>query len=264
MQFVQKMNLDIKDKEVKQKVDLFKESITKEAEELVKDFFPRKCIELDILLKEDCMQLNMSSIMKPINLPVPDVPSFANHNEAGEGNQSKKRKISPSVEELESTKACCGSKVMVFPNGLVPCNDHILKLVNIVKPDILTLIEKCNTVRMWVTLLIPKIEDGNNFGVSIQEETLSELRQVESETASYLDQISKYFFTRGQIVSKIAKYPHVGDYRQFVSEIDEKQLLSIRLMTAELRNHYSTLHDMIIKNIEKIKKPRNVNIDGMY
>jgi len=24
------------------------------------------------------------------------------------------------------------------------------------------------------------------------------------------------------------------------------------------------MHDMIIKNIEKIKKPRNSNLDGMY
>lgn len=90
---------------------------------------------------------------------------------------------------------------------------------------------------MWVQLLIPRIEDGNNFGVSIQvmglhytlerkvweilsstlfcflflfgllrndvevtfdslfffqEETVAELRTVESEAASYLDQISRY------------------------------------------------------------------------
>lgn len=46
---------------------------------------------------------------------------------------------------------------------------------------------------MWVQLLIPRIEDGNNFGVSIQEETVAELRTVEGEAASYLDQISRWF-----------------------------------------------------------------------
>ena len=61
-----------------------------------------------------------------------------------------------------------GTKVFVFPNGVVPCNEKIIKIVNILKPEVRTLVEKCNTVRMWVTLLIPKIEDGNNFGVSIQ------------------------------------------------------------------------------------------------
>lgn len=46
---------------------------------------------------------------------------------------------------------------------------------------------------MWVQLLIPRIEDGNNFGVSIQEETVAELRTVEGEAASYLDQISRFY-----------------------------------------------------------------------
>lgn len=48
---------------------------------------------------------------------------------------------------------------------------------------------------MWVQLLIPRIEDGNNFGVSIQEETVAELRTVEGEAASYLDQISRFLWT---------------------------------------------------------------------
>ena len=47
-----------------------------------------------------------------------------------------------------------------------------------------------------------------------------------------------FFNFRGQIVAKVAKYPHVGDYRQFVDELDEKEFLSLRLIAAELRNHY--------------------------
>lgn len=95
---------------------------------------------------------------------------------------------------------------------------------------------------MWINFLIPKIEDGNNFGVSIQvcrlsykiesetcnlyvpfcffislpcnflmfqEDVVAEARQVESEAASYLDQISRYYLQRARIISKIAKYPHI-------------------------------------------------------
>ena len=43
----------------------------------------------------------------------------------------------------------------------------------------------------------------------LQEDTLGEARQVESEAASYLDQISRYFITRAKLVSKVAKYPHI-------------------------------------------------------
>ena len=45
--------------------------------------------------------------------------------------------------------------------------------------------------------------------VALQEDTMSEARQIETEAATYLDQMSRYFLTRGKIVSKVAKYPHV-------------------------------------------------------
>ena len=58
-------------------------------------------------------------------------------------------------------------------------------------------------LKMWISFLIPKIEDGNNFGVSIQEDMLAEIRTVESEAGAFFDQISRYFITRGKIVTKV-------------------------------------------------------------
>jgi len=118
---------------------------------------------------------------------------------------------------------------------------------------------------MWINFMIPKIEDGNNFGVSIQEDSLAEARQVESESASYLDQMSRYYLTRAKIITKVAKYPHVDDYRRTITELDEKEFISLRLVVTELRNHYASLHDLINKNLEKIKKPKSTNnTDNMY
>ncbi len=42
---------------------------------------------------------------------------------------------------------------------------------------------------------------------------MAEARQVESDAATFLDQISRYFLTRAKIVSKVAKYPHVVSQR---------------------------------------------------
>lgn len=69
------------------------------------------------------------------------------------------------------------------------------------------------------------------------------------------------------------------DYRRTIVDVDEKQFINLRLTVAEVRNHYvlwckckhgnftfqATLHDLIVKNLEKIKKPRNTGgLESMY
>uniref|UniRef100_A0A8B9UWM3 Proteasome activator complex subunit 3 n=1 Tax=Anas zonorhyncha TaxID=75864 RepID=A0A8B9UWM3_9AVES len=221
------------------------------AEDLVANFFPKKLLELDGFLKEPILNIHdLTQIHSDMNLPVPDPILLTNSHDGLDG--------------LFVSSAPVGTKVFVMPNGMLKSNQQLVDIIEKVKPEIRLLIEKCNTVKMWVQLLIPRIEDGNNFGVSIQEETVAELRTVESEAASYLDQISRYYITRAKLVSKIAKYPHVEDYRRTVTEIDEKEYISLRLIISELRNQYVTLHDMILKNIEKIKRPRSSNAETLY
>uniref|UniRef100_A0A224YNT6 Autoantigen n=1 Tax=Rhipicephalus zambeziensis TaxID=60191 RepID=A0A224YNT6_9ACAR len=172
--------------------------------------------------------------------------------------QQKKRRLETLENEIT------GTKVLVLPTGSVGTNNHIVSIVDIVKPKIWQLVDDTNILKMWIQFLIPRIEDGNNFGVSIQEDALTEIRAVEGEAAAFFDQISRYFLTRGKIIAKVAKYPHVEDFRRTVQELDEKQYVSLRLVLCELKNHYATLHDLITKNLEKIKRPRSSNAENMY
>lgn len=234
-------------------VQEFKDKFKSEGEHLVKNVFPQKIIELEEIHKS----LSLSKLLdvhSDLNIPVPDaIP--VNGMDGIEEPATKKRKHE---EEI------VGTKVWSLPNGLVPANKKLVDIAEKLKPFIRDLIDHANTIKMWISFLIPKIEDGNNFGVSIQEETLGEARQVESEAATYLDQVSRYFISRGKLVSKVAKYPHIDDYRQSVRELDEKEYFSLRLTSAELRNHYASLHDLIIKNMDKILKPRNANTESLY
>jgi len=239
------------------KVRDYKERIKTEAEDLVTKQFPQKILDLEKLLKaEKSRRSNLSDIHCDLNIPVPE--PLVNCHDLKDQPAIKKRKFD-SIENNIS-----GTKVLALTCGISPCNKHIVELVDTVKPCIRQLVEDANTLKMWIQFLIPRIEDGNNFGVSIQEETLAEIRTVESDGAAFFDQISRYFMTRGKIISKVAKYPHVDDYRRTIQELDEKEYLSLLLVLCELRNHYSTLHDMITKNMEKIKRPRSANTENMY
>ncbi|KAL4673676.1 hypothetical protein H8959_017610 [Pygathrix nigripes] len=96
-----------------------------------------------------------------------------------------------------------------------------------------------------------------------QEDTVDQLWTVESTAASYLRDFSTYYNTRAGLVSKIVKYSQVEDYRCTVAEVDENEYLSVRQILPHLRSEYATLHDVILKNIEKIKTLRITNTDSL-
>jgi len=248
------------------KVDLsiedFKEKSKREGERIIKDVFPVKFAELQRMLESEQFSLSrINKITTDLNIPCPE-PILLSNDIKGNGEApvvGKKRKLEQN-DALNSP----GSKVLLLPNGAAGTNHHLVEMIDAIKPQVIELIDNANKIKMWISYSVPRIEDGNNFGVSIQEETLSEARQVESEAATYLDQISRYFMTRGKIIAKVAKYPHVTDIRRTVEELDEKEFVSLRLIVHELRNNYVSLHDMIMKNLDKIKKPRNSNAEHIY
>lgn len=241
--------------------------------------FPQKIVKLN-----DCLETsrffkekNLKEVYQDLNIPVPD-PILLCDGAGGDSAEPAAKRARVEVDNVT------GTKVMVLPTGSVRCNVYITDLIEIVKPIIRELVEDSNLLKMWISFLIPKIEDGNNFGVSIQEDTLAEIQSVESEAAAFFDQISRYFISRAKVVSKVAKYPHIADYRRAVQELDEKEFLSLWLVVSEVssipysrskinltnihllkvRNRYCSLHDIVIKNMEKLKKPRSSNAESLY
>ncbi|KAK0175252.1 hypothetical protein PV327_009016 [Microctonus hyperodae] len=239
-----------------QKVQEYKDSLKSKAEQLLLKGFPEKIVKLnEILATPNFAHRHLTEVHQDLNVPIPD-PIAINHSD--DGPISKKIKLENSGDDVP------GTRVMILPNGPIPCNKPLCDMVRIVKPYIIQLLEDSNLLKMWISFMIPKIEDGNNFGVSVQEDTLAEIQSVESEAAAYFDQISRYFVSRGKILSKVAKYPHILDYRRAVQEMDEKEYTSLWLVLSEVRNRYCSLHDLVIKNLEKIKRPRSSNAESLY
>ncbi|GLV41892.1 Proteasome regulator gamma [Carabus blaptoides fortunei] len=236
------------------KVQDYKDSLKFKAEQLVLKGFPDKIVKLNELLETpNFLNRDLTSVHQDLNVPVPDPIVVNSHSDTP---AAKKVKYDNCIQD--------GTKVMALLNGPVPCNSSLCDLIHLVKPHIRQLVEDSNLLKMWISFMIPKIEDGNNFGVSIQEDTLAEIQSVESEAAAFFDQISRYFISRGKMISKVAKYPHVEDYRRAVQELDEKEYLSLWLVMCEVRNRYCSLHDIVIKNLDKIKKPRSSNAESLY
>lgn len=243
-------NLDIQNLN---EIRAYAKDLVDETEELITKFIPAKIFELDKLCKKDIFtKKSATEIDVDVEVPSNGISSLLCSSEMGGDvkNPGKKRKFDEGKDASNRIS--------------VPVNSNLTPLIQAIKPEVRELIQTCTKVQLWIQLLIPKIEDGNNFGVSIQEEILNEVTRIQTEATSYLDQISRYYITRGKLLSKIAKYPFLDDYRQVIKEVDEKEYISLQLNCCELRNFYILLLDSISKNYEKIKKPRSTNTETMY
>lgn len=167
---------------------------------------------------------------------------------------NKRMKISNKPGSVLSSEEL---KYIHIDNSKVYSNPQIKELVIYVKQEVSELIEMVSSIKLWVQLNIPQIQDGNNFGVGIQEETIQELGRVEDATFSLYESVCKYYSERARLSSKIVKYPGVEDYVEAVRELDERYWVSLRCSIADIRNNYAWLHDLLTKNWGKLSKPRN-------
>ena len=51
---------------------------------------------------------------------------------------------------------------------------HVLSLIDQVKPHLVTLLDDVNDISLWIQMLTPKITEGNNLGVEIQQNVLND------------------------------------------------------------------------------------------
>mmetsp|Transcript_1762 Transcript_1762/g.2382 ORF Transcript_1762/g.2382 Transcript_1762/m.2382 type:complete len:210 (+) Transcript_1762:67-696(+) len=164
------------------------------------------------------------------------------------------------VEDIREKYANVEFTVENFSKSkLAACNTRVLELFSIIKQQVNEMIDLLGEVKLWVRLNIPKIEDGNNFGVGVQEEILVMVQTGHQSGLAVLDHITKFYFSRGRLISKSEKHPGVMDYGRAIMEMDQKQYFNLVESCKDLRNNYILLWDKITKNIDKLCKPRSEN-----
>jgi len=248
-------------------MDDYSTKIKLSAEHLIQNEFPEKALELDALVSSPALSFNeIPKIRAEIQLPTAeDILSHlsnGNHSHSNVDDHHQTSGINNNGVNSSKRRKCDATDSSF--NGIVTSNSLLSDLEDKIKPYIFHFLDSVAIIKLWIQLMIPKIEDGNNFGVSIQEDSLAEIRTLESDVTQYLDLTYKYLISRGELIKKVAKYPHVEDYRRSVQSLDEKQFVSIRFIILELRNHYTSVHDLLMKNLEKIKKPRSLPVHSMY
>lgn len=246
-------------KEDSEKLETFRTKTASVASDIVFRLFPAKIIELTTLIestKAPDSPFNIAHASTLTDARVYPAPSdYVDSN----GPAKRKRTEDGSVPSLSNSD---------IPNArypdLVHANKHILKLSETTKSECTQLSNCCDKVKLWVNLTMPKIEDGDNFGVQIQEEVLSELLRSQESAYNIRDSVRQHHLARAKICSKLIKYPNVEDYALALREHDEKQLFFARQNLIDIRNIYAVITDILHKNMAKIRSPRGNNRAGLY
>ncbi|EDW77141.1 uncharacterized protein Dwil_GK22208 [Drosophila willistoni] len=220
----------------------YNKSLIKKAETVITKSFPEKIVQLNELLASPMFNLSILSEMShDLNISLPD-PVLGNEDE---------EEVDASLDNLDN-------------NDHRPTNRAIWKMITVVKPIIRQLTEDANTLKMWIVLMVPKVEDGDNFGVSVQMITLAEVEETESMAKNWFNGICRYFLLRAEIISSLAQFPYIEDYQRALEDLDEKELFSMWMVACEIRDRYLLLYDLFTKNIKKLKEPRSSNGGGIY
>uniref|UniRef100_A0A8C6X8P5 Proteasome activator complex subunit 2 n=1 Tax=Naja naja TaxID=35670 RepID=A0A8C6X8P5_NAJNA len=222
---------------------LFRESLLKEGEEFLLTFLPTKIFQLDRFLKENSLNVqDLTTLKAPLEIPIPDPPP-------------KEDEMDTEKEEKEAPKC-----------GYLKGNEVLISLLDRVKPEVREFKEKCILVTTWIQFMIPKIEDGNDFGVAVQVHNPN--RGV-TETFSTTTPPQflfpwLYFLERGDAVAKASKDTHVMDYRCLVHERDEAIYREMQIMVLDIRGFYAELYHILSKNLEKLTNPKGEEKPSMY
>jgi len=170
-------------------------------------------------------------------------------------------------------------------------NATLAKLTNIVRDELATLVDALRQLEVWVSLLIPGVADGNNFGVEVQEMVVKMIKEKKDGVKTLLDGLNKYSSERGDLWGKsvfpvsvkksqsvgskkctggekdtnettesedtATSYPMVcSDAVVAIAGHDTQHYFHLRSTLQEVWKTYAIVYDQITKNLEKIQDPR--------
>jgi len=172
-----------------------------------------------------------------------------------DSNVSIEVKLNEAAEEKEETAK---------EPPTIGINTKVYDLAKLLKPVILSLYDNCVLLRNWIVLLVPKVEDGNNFGVEVQETCLAQLKQTEIEMLMLIEEQAAYHLERAAIISKISTNSEIMDYKQYIYDADQRHCRKLQDAALTLRSNYNKLYRTITQNYDKITAPRGFNQNHLH
>ncbi|KAN0060311.1 hypothetical protein ACQY0O_007640 [Thecaphora frezii] len=183
-------------------------------------------------------------------------PSVAEHG----ASVAKKRK----TNEANGVPATSEDAEATVYTGNVKASKYLEQVYDELREEWDEMIVLMDALKMYINLQMPVIEDGDTFGVSVQEEALNEVVRTQDSAYNLLATPFSTWTVRGDLAAKLVRFPHVEDYAMALREHDRKCLYRANMQLTDTRNMYAVVLDILRKNIAKISKPKSGNQMGSY
>ncbi|GMF10647.1 unnamed protein product [Phytophthora lilii] len=193
-------------------------------------------------------------------------------------------------------RASFAQKLLAAPSA-VGSNGDVQALLAVVGDEVAALISAIQQLQLWIQLQVPKVEDGNNFGVEVQKYAFVHLKESLEKWQKTWDALADYSSARAtaveklnakassessttttvtsskggkdgdeekSVTAKVEKQSNVGsqaaeDAVAAVVELDVKWYFNLVRALEGMRDQYAVTADVITKNKEKIELPRGKN-----
>lgn len=179
-------------------------------------------------------------------------------------------------------------------------NVEMSALMSTVRDELSQSLNVLLALKQWIRVQIPQIEDGNNFGVSVQLDVAKGIDELTGPVGKSLDELPGYFESRASAWEKISRKaskenktssstsnetgskdgdssktanststeekvtdpPIVPDSRLHLVALDVKWFTTFHRAVLGARNAMVLAGDMIEKNMEKMVRPKGTNTQG--
>ncbi|ETO24223.1 Proteasome activator pa28 beta subunit family protein [Reticulomyxa filosa] len=244
-------------------MELLKDNVQKEAEEIIHCVIPIKILELNVQymklmenrkkVQTKCNQLNVLVVGDEIKEDL----SMENTDSKVSGSKKQKR----GQEQIKTTsKKKRNFSEMSKDDIAVEWKAKAQVLFDEIKKELQQMTEivepELRQSHFIYKLASAAIEDGNNFGVAVQEEVKKLVGDASANAYNFLREMPKYHTQRSDIETKLCKYPNLRDYYKVLIDLDNKQALLLLHTLKDLRNNFFIILDTLHKNFQKIVQPK--------
>merc|ERR1719204_1242998 len=139
-------------------------------------------------------------------------------------------------------------------------NTNFCKVRNELKKHLQEIMQWMITLSMCISLRVPKIEDGNNFGVNVQSTVREYISGIRNQTLECMKAATTFHQERGKRLSKCVKYPGIEDYSRCMNLADVAHFITTTRSALDLRHNLMWIHDLCIKNWSRLVDPKSSGV----